>query len=198
MPYLAESVFVGCGIVLMLGLSHPEELRKGRWLKMVVSLPLLIFLALMLAWKPGDQGAAFGNVVFYAGGVIVFAIVWMRNFTWFGAQAFHRLIHGNPGQGGGGFVPDYRGARSRVEDGDYDQAIEYVKFELAKEPGNFEGLWLLAAIYQEQKKLKEAGQQLDLILACPASTPEQVVAARAAQVQLRALQIQLDSQRERK
>lgn len=165
---------------------------------MAVSMPGLLFLGWMLAWRPADQGDAFGNVVFYAGGVIVFGLIWMRNFTWFGAQTFHLLIHGGPNRGGGGFVPDYRGARSRVEEADYEMAIECVKFELAKEPGNFEGLWLLAAIYQEQKKLKEAGQQLDLILACPTSTPEQVTSARAAQIQLRALQIQLDSQRERK
>ncbi len=198
MQLSAGAIFVGFGIVLMFAVSHPHELRKGRWVKMAISMPVLLFLGLMLDFQPDNRESAIGNVVFYAGGVIVFGLIWMRNFTWFGAQAFHRLIHGSPGQGGGGFVPDYRGARSRVEDGDYDQAIEYVKFELAKEPGNFEGLWLLAAIYQEQKKLKEAGQQLDLIITCRTSTPEQVATARAAQHQLRALQIQLDSQRERK
>lgn len=197
MPYLAESIFMGFGIVLMLALSHPEELRRGRWLKMALSMPVLLFLAWLLTFKPTNDAAAIGNVTFYAGGVVVFTLIWLSNFTWFGAQAFHRLTHGRPGQGGGGFVPDYRAARSRVEDGDYEQAIEYVKFELAKEPGNFEGLWLLAAIYQEQKKVPEARQQLDRILACATSTPEQIAAARAAQQQLHALEIQLANQRER-
>ena len=198
MQLSAGAIFVGFGIVLMFALSHPEELRKGRWLKMVISMPVLIFLALMLGFQPTNEFGAFGNATLYVGGVVLFALIWMRNFTWFGAQAVHRLIHGSSSQGGGGFVPDYRGARSRVEDGDYELAIEYVKFELAKEPGNFEGLWLLAAIYQEQKKTKEAAQQLDLILAVPTSTPAQIAAARAAQQQLRALQIRLDSDRERK
>lgn len=197
MPYLAEAVFVGCGILLMLALSQPEELRRGRWVKMTLSMPVLIFLGWLLGFQPGNEATAIGNVTFYAGGVVVFGLIWMRNFTWFGAQAFLRLTHGS-GRAGGGFVPDYRAARARVDDGDYDQAIEYVKHELAKEPGNFEGLWLLAAIYQEQKKIPEAVQQLDLILACPTSTPEQIASARAAQQQLRALQIRLDSERERK
>ena len=147
---------MGFGIVLMFALSHPEELRRGRWLKLAISLPVLLFLGWMLGFQPTNELTAFGNATFYAGGTVLFALIWMKNFTWFGAQTLHRLIHGSSSQGGGGFVPDYRGARSRVEDGDYDRAIEYVKFELAKEPGNFEGLWLLAAIYQEQKKLKEA------------------------------------------
>lgn len=198
MQLSAGAIFVGFGIVLMFALSHPEELRRGRWLKMAISMPVLGFLALMLGFQATNEFGAFGNVTLYAGGVIVFGLIWMRNFTWVGAQTFHLLIHGGPNRGGGGFVPDYRGARSRVEEADYEMAIQCVKFELAKEPGNFEGLWLLAAIYQEQKKLKEAGQQLDFIVVCPTSTPEQVAAARAAQVQLRALQIQLDSQRERK
>lgn len=197
MPYLAEAIFVGCGIVLMLALSHPDELRRGRWLKMALSMPVLLFLAWMLGFQPDNRAAAIGNATFYGGGVVVFGLIWMKNFTWFGGQAFLRLTHGS-GKAGGGFVPDYRAARARVDDGDYDQAIEYAKFELAKEPGNFEGLWLLAAIHQELKQIKEASQQLDLILACPTSTPEQIAAARAAQQQLRALQIRLDSERERK
>lgn len=191
MRVTAGAIFVGCGIVLMFALSHPGELRRGRWLKMAVSLPVLTALGWLF-----DQASA-GLMMPMAACVIAFGLIWMKNFTWFGGQAFLRLTLGS-GKAGGGFVPDYRGARSRVEDGDYEQAIEYVKFELAKEPGNFEGLWLLAAIYQEQKKIPEAMQQLGLIRACPASTPEQIAAARAAQQQLRVLQIQLDSERERK
>lgn len=175
----------------MFALSHPVELRRGRWLKMAVSLPILVAVGWCF-----DQGSA-ALVQPMVGCVILFAVIWLKHFTWFAAEAVHRLLHGRPNQGGGGFVPDYRGARSRVEDGDYDQAIEYVQFELAKEPGNFEGLWLLAAIYQEQRKFKEAAQQLDLIIACPTSTPEQVVTARAALQQVRAQQIQVDSARER-
>lgn len=189
MPFLAEAIFLGFGIVLMLALSHPAELRPGRWLRMACSLPVLLFIHWMFT---------LGILILCIGGVVAFTLIWMNHFTWFGAQAVSRLLHGRPNQGGGGFVPDYRGARSRVEDGDYEQAIEYVKLELAKEPGNFEGLWLLAAIYQEQMKPKEAAQQLDLILACPTSMPEQVAAARAAQQQLRALEIQLANERERK
>lgn len=189
MPYLAETIFVGLGFLLMLGLSHPEELRRGRWVRMALSLPVLLLIQRMFA---------LGLMIFCIGGVVVFTLIWLNHFTWFGAQAFHRLIHGGPAKGGGSFVPDYRGARSRVEDGDYEQAIEYAQFELAKEPGNFEGLWLLAAIYQEMKKPKEALAQIDLILACPTSTPEQVAAARGAQHQLRALEIQLANERERK
>ena len=191
MPHLAEAIFVGCGILLMLALSQPEELRPGRWVKMAISLPVLATLGWLF-----DQASP-GLVMPMSACVIAFGLIWMKNFTWLGAQVFHRLTFGS-GKAGGGFVPDYRSARSCVEDGDYQQAIEHVKFELAKEPGNFEGLWLLAAIYQEQKKAPEATQQLSLILACPASTPEQITAARAAQQQLRALQIQLDSERERK
>ncbi len=198
MPHLAGAIFVGCGVVLMVALSQPEELRRGRWLKMALSLPLLLFLAWLLNYSPTGQGDAIGNVTFYAGGVVTFTLIWMRNFTWFGGQAFLRLTHGSAGQGGGGWVPDYRAARSHVKDGDYEQAIECVQFELAKEPGNFEGRWLLAAIYQELKQPKEAMQQVNAILACPTSTPEQLTTARAAQQQLRALQIQLDSERERK
>lgn len=188
----AGAIIVGSGLLLMFALSHPGELRRGRWLKMAISLPVLLALGWLF-----DQASP-GLVMPMAACVIAFGLIWMKNFTWFGGQAFLRLTHGRPNQGGGGFVPDYRAARARIEDDDYEQAIQYAKFELAKEPGNFEGLWLLAAIYQEQKKTKEAAQQLDLILACPTSTPEQVAAARAAQQQLRALQIRLDSERERK
>lgn len=191
MRVTAGGIIVGCGIMLMFALSHPGELRRGRWLQMAVSLPVL----LALGWT-FDQASP-GLVIPMAACAIAFGLIWMKNITWFGGQVFLRLTHGS-GKAGGGFVPDYRAARSSVDDGDYDQAIEFAKFELAKEPGNFEGLWLLAAIYQEQKKVPEAMQQLVLIIACPTSTPEQVAAARAAQQQLRALQIQLDSERERK
>ena len=188
----AGVVFVGCGILLMVAVSHPAPLRKGRWWKMLVSLPVLG----AAGWLFNQASPAVVQPLVVC--VVAFALIWLNNLTWFSAELVHRIVHGRPNQGGGGFVPDYRGARSRVEDGDYEQAIEYVKLELAKEPGNFEGLWLLAAIYQEQKKPKEAAQQLDRILACPTSTPEQVAAARAAQQQLRALEIQLANERERK
>lgn len=194
----AGAIFVGCGILLMFALSHPAPLRKGRWLKMLISLPVLLFLGWLLGFQPTNPASAYANVTFYAGGTVVFTLIWLNNFTWFAAETVHRIVHGRPNQGGGGFVPDYRGARSRVEDGDYELAIEYVQFELAKEPGNFEGLWLLAAIYQELKQPAAAMRQIDLILACPTSTPEQIAAARGAQQQLRALEIQLANARERK
>jgi tetratricopeptide (TPR) repeat protein len=194
----AGAIFVGCGILLMFALSHPAPLRKGRWLKMAVSLPVLLFLGWLLGFQPDNAATAIGNATFYVGGTVIFTLIWLNNFTWFSAEAVHRVVHGRPNQGGGGFVPDYRAARSRVEDGDYEQAIEYVQFELAKEAGNFEGLWLLAALHQELKQLKEARAALDRILACPSSTPEQVTTARAAHQQLRALEIQLASDRERK
>jgi len=189
MPFLAEAIFLGFGIVLMLALSQPAELRPGRWLRMACSLPVLLFIHWMFT---------LGILIFCIGGVVAFTLIWMNHFTWFGAQVVSRLLHGRPNQGGGGFVPDYRGARSRVEDGDYELAIEHVKFELAKEPGNFEGLWLLAAIYQELRQPKQALEAVDRILACPTSTPEQLAAARGAQLRLRALEIQLANERERK
>ncbi|NBR85518.1 MAG: tetratricopeptide repeat protein [Verrucomicrobia bacterium] len=192
MQISAGTIFVGCGVILMFAASHPAPLRKGRWLKMLISLPVLGVAGWLF-----DQGSP-ASVQPLVGCVIAFSLLWLNNFTWFAAEAVHRVVHGRPNQGGGGFVPDYRGTRSRVEDGDLEQAIEYVQFELSKEPGNFEGRWLLAAIYQEQRKFKEAAEQLDLILACPTSTPAQIASARAALQQVRAQQIQLDSTRERK
>ena len=191
--FISAGTLVGCcGIVLMLAVSHPAPLRKGRWWKMLVSLPVLGAMGWLF-----DQASP-ASVQPLVACVIVFALIWLNNFTWFGAEAMHLVVYGRRNQGGGGFVPDYRGARSRVEDGDYEQAIEYVKFELAKEPGNFEGLWLLAAIYQELRQPTQALEAVDRILACPTSTPEQLAAARGAQLQLRALEIQLANERERK
>jgi tetratricopeptide (TPR) repeat protein len=189
----SAGTILGCvGILLMFAVSHPPPLRKGRWWKMLISLPVLGAARWLF-----DQASA-ASVQPLVVCVITFALIWLNNFTWFGAEAVHLVVHGRRNQGGGGFVPDYRGARSRVEDGDYEEAIEYLKFELAKEPGNFEGLWLLAAIYQEVKQPKPALAALDRILACPTSTPEQLAAARGAQVQLRTLEIQLANERERK
>jgi hypothetical protein len=191
-PVTAGILVIAVGVVLMLGLSHPRELRPWRWLRIAVSIPVLAALGWFF-----DQATP-GLVIPMVACVIVFGLIWLKHFTWFGAALVHGLIHGPQNQGGGGFVPDYRGARSRVEDGDYELAIEHVKFELAKEPGNFEGLWLLAAIYQELKRPTEARQQIDAIIACPTSTPEQVATARAAQQQLRLLEIQLANEREGK
>lgn len=191
--FISAGTLVGCcGIVLMLAVSHPAPLRKGRWWKMLVSLPVLGAMGWLF-----DQASP-ASVQPLVACVIAFALIWLNNFTWFGAEAMHLVVYGRRNQGGGGFVPDYRGARSRVEDGEYEQAIEYVKFELAKEPGNFEGLWLLAAIYQELRQPKQALEAVDRILACPTSTPGQLAAARGAQLRLRALKIQLANERERK
>ncbi len=191
--FISAGTLVGCcGIVLMLAVSHPAPLREGRWWKMLVSLPVLGAMGWLF-----DQASP-ASVQPLVACVIAFALIWLNNFAWFGAEAMHLVVYGRRNQGGGGFVPDYRGARSRVEDGDYELAIEHVKFELAKEPGNFEGLWLLAAIYQELRQPKQALEAVDRILACPTSTPEQLAAARGAQLRLRALEIQLANERERK
>ncbi|MEK7686347.1 MAG: hypothetical protein AAB466_13090 [Verrucomicrobiota bacterium] len=189
------ALFCGVGLVLMLLLSHPLELRPRRWLKISLSLPVLIYAAYQLAYRPQSEGAAIGNVLQYVSCAGVGLALWGMNIAWLGAQLVNQFLFGS-GRGGGGFRPDFREAKMFIKENDLEAAIKSLERELAKEPANYEGRMLLASIYHELKQPQKGLEQINFILANADATPGQIEAAHAAQHQLRVLQLQLDAERQ--
>jgi predicted Zn-dependent protease len=79
---------------------------------------------------------------------------------------------------GGGFSqtgqhPDYRYAKNHRRDGERKEAVAAIQTELRKDPKNFEGLLMLAEIYEDLNQPAEAIAQLNIILENPDATPEQ-------------------------
>jgi hypothetical protein len=87
---------------------------------------------------------------------------------------------------------DFHYARNHRRDGERDKAVACIRHELSKEPKNFEGLLLLAEIYEDLNEPAAALAQLNIIIDNPEATEEQKEVARQEQENCRQLQRHLD------
>jgi hypothetical protein len=153
-------------------LSRSVEFRAGRWRKILFTAPAILLLAWGFDHAVAHQGDAFFTVGVFSGATILFALIWMPELTHIGASGFSHLLYGD-GRAGGGFVPDYKDARWKIEEGNLEAAIKLTKDQLAKSPTDYEGLILLATLYNETDRPKEALAQLERILSNPLTTDTQ-------------------------
>jgi hypothetical protein len=164
-------------------LTRPLELHEHRRLRISASMVLVFILALSLQ-------AGLGIHLFFN----VFLFVFLC-FLWAPVLAFHlsnglcqMLFSGGSQVASGGFRPDYREARSKIEDNQFDEAIKLTQAELEKDPSNYEGRVLLASLFHERKMPVEALIHLEAILNNPEATSEQRRNAQAGKNQCLALQ----------
>ncbi len=179
-PLLMLTLFITLGLCLALfiGLTHPLELRRGRWVKIGVSL-IVVFLLTTVVQQGLNQIQVFFVFVFVA-----LCSLWKGNLAYFITQGVMIFLYGEwSTRATGGFRPDYRAIRSRMEEGDLDEAIEQTKKELEKAPKDYEGLMLLATLYHEQQLPDEALVHLEVILHNPRATDEQKRNATLAKTQ---------------
>jgi hypothetical protein len=184
---LATLIVLLAALGVFLALSHNSELQEGRWLKFTVSL-FLVFLITR------SVQSGLGLSTYFA--LFLFALLctlWSPNVSHYIGGGIAHLLFDGSGEGAlGGFRPDFREARSFAEEGDLNKAIELSLAELAKDPANYEGRMLLAALYHEQKLPTQAIIHLDVILNNHSATADQKRHAQAGKTQCLAQQRDLD------
>ena len=158
-PIAATVVALG----IFLFLTHPLELREHRRLKIGVSLGLVFFLA--------------GGGLITLLSIVFLGFLWCGNVAWFGSGCLTGFLHRDI-RSGTGMRPHFRFAHNHRRDGEREEAIAATKHELEKDPKNFEGLMLLAGIYQDMNLPKEAMPHLEIILNNPDSSESQLQLAR--------------------
>jgi tetratricopeptide (TPR) repeat protein len=103
--------------------------------------------------------------------------------AWFSAKAISAFFFSDA-RAGAGLRPEFRYARYARREGDLKEAMKLVRQELEKDPTNYEGLLLLAAIHEEMKRPDQAVSALNAILSNPGATEAQKEFARAEQDRL--------------
>jgi hypothetical protein len=174
MSYWATAL-IACVVTAALGLllTHAEELREGRWLKLVVSIPPVLVISSAFH-ELSAINAYFGAFSF---GILGF--IWKSPIAHYGSLAFLRMLHGDMNRPTG--IRAEFGAAKRLHiHGDLDDALKHTKQELEKEPCSYEGLLLLAQIYIDVDKPKCALETLDLLLARTPLSAEQRTAVTAS------------------
>jgi tetratricopeptide (TPR) repeat protein len=97
---------------------------------------------------------------------------------WFIAKGISAFFFAD-GHADAGLRAEFRYARSAKREGDLKEAIRLAQQELEKDPKNYEGLLLLAAIYEEMKIPDQAMLQLNAALSHPDVTDAQREFAQA-------------------
>jgi len=161
-------------IVAGLGATHPEELRPHRWLKIVLSLPIMVLITAQFYQL--DQIGGY----FAIWGFAILAFIWKSPLAHFGSLCVHRLIYGNMNQPTG-VQPDFFGPKALRKHGDIKEALGLCKQELDKDPLNYEGLLLLSELCLESCDSVAALAPLKKLLNHGSLSSEQREAVRARQ-----------------
>ena len=178
----AQTAFIVVMMGVFCALARVVPARADRWIRLTISLPLLFSVL-----QPTILAGFF---------IAALAFIWCGPIAHLMTGPIMTALYGRGGQSAGP-IPDFKFARAKIEDGKLQEAIKLAQWELTKNPTNYEGLILLAAIYQELKQPAKALAQVELIRQSADATDAQRDNARAAQTQLRELQIQLDEARRR-
>ena len=191
MSYEATAV-LACIATLLAGLAltHPEELRPFRYLKIVLSIvPVLLITSLFHQMDRQSGYFALWSVGFLA-------IVWKTPLAHYAALGVERLITGDMNRPTG-FQADVAGAKSLYRDGDLDDAIRYLSAELEKEPFHCEGLLLLSEMLEKARGPEQGIGPLKKLLARGVLTAEQrdIATIRLRALEERAIVAELNSRR---
>ena len=176
-------VCVVAGAVFLL-LTRPAELSGERRWKTHISHILLIFAMLGLGARVADAGGL--EAVALAGSLLSLlglGFLWAPNLTFLASRGATSLLYGD-GEGGGGFRTDFREARLRIREGEWNGAVKLIELELTKEPKDFEGLRLLAEACGQLKMFEKAQAQMETILNNPAATDDQKAWAKTEQARI--------------
>ena len=167
MSYWATAL-IACVVTAALGLAvtHLEELREGRWWKIILSMPPVLIISSALH-EMSAINAYFGAFSF---GILGF--IWKSPIAHYGSLAFLRLLNGDMNRPTG-IRAEFGAAKRLHVHGDLDDALKHTKQELVKDPYNYEGLLLLAQIYIDLDKPDRALATLDTLLARTPLTAEQ-------------------------
>jgi hypothetical protein len=152
-----------------LALTYPEELRGGRWLKVVFSMPPVLVIASAL------HQLNHANAYLSAFSFGVLGFIWKSPIAHYGSLAFIRMLHGDLNRPTG-IRAEFGAAKALHKHGELDDALLHTKRELEKDPQNYEGLLLLAQIHIDLEKPERALETIDRLLADTPLTEEQRIA----------------------
>ncbi len=184
---------VTVGFLGMLWLSREDEFRHYRWRRFAWSAPLLVFLGSCFT----HVSFAFSSSPFHlAGATMVLFLIWREPLTHYGSQLFIIGFFGD-GHGGGSVVPTFSFAQKLINDDELNEAEREIRLQLAKEPHNFEGNRMLAAIYQEWRQPDKAIERLDMASQRPDLPESHAVFIAEAKEELQAMAKQLAEERGR-
>ena len=136
-------------VVTGAALTQPLELREYRWVRIAVSLPIVV-LVTSVFWRMGLVNGYFGLV-----GIAVLAFIWRSPVTHYASVGIAQMIFGTP-NAGGKIRADFGKAKALLRHGEVDEAIGQLNGELQKDPLSYEGLLLLTHCYMEKNDLKRA------------------------------------------
>jgi hypothetical protein len=173
MSFGAVAVVV-CVVTVLLGIlaTHPLELREHRWLKIALSLPIVVLIASVF-----DQITVVGGY-FAMFGIGVLGFIWKSPIAHLYAAGFCRLIYGDMNRNTG-IRPNFHGPKALRSHGDLDDAIALTLAELEKDPHNYEGLLLLSELYEQSQGDRAAIPPLHSLLQKARLTNEQRAFIRA-------------------
>lgn len=161
-------------------LTLPDELRHHRWKRLGVSFLLV------------GAGAMLGPLVSLVA-IALMAFLWTDVLSHYGAAGlvsfFQRDVSSETG-----IKPDFHYARNHRRDGETAKAVAAIEHELKKSPESYEGLMLLAEIYQDRNQPGEALKRLQIIVDSASATDDQKDYARWEQEKCRQLQRHLGEQ----
>ena len=118
-------------------LSSDPELAYGRKTRAVVSIPIIAWGYTVFQSSTAGPGDAFLIVFNYVGSLMAIFIVWRNTFAHLGARLVKALTLGGD-RACGSSRPDFRLARSYMDDDDFDNALKCVLEELDKDASNYD------------------------------------------------------------
>jgi len=151
---------LACGVTVIAGFlaTHPEDLRRHRWLRITVSLPIVVLIASIFYQLDQVRG------YFGLWGMGALGLIWAGPMAYAASWLVHQLIFGDQNRGTSGVRASFAGARALRLHRNLGDAIRLTEAELEKEPESYEGLMLLAELCEETGEHLRAAQALDRLL----------------------------------
>jgi hypothetical protein len=179
MKWLAYILFDLLVVGLLIAVTQPIDLRAHRWRRIGLSLPWVTFLGQILIDRglPGGWTGGVATMMWLSVNIGILGLIWGGPLAGLAAHGVVRLLD-PPFQEARLTRPDFSAARRHRQEGELKEAVEAARKELKKDAVNYEGLILLAQLYQDLNLPEEALKQLDIILGNPQATDDQKEAAR--------------------
>lgn len=168
-------------VTILLGLAATRdlELRPFRWLKIALTLPIVLYLTFVFR-NELERVTGYFAIFSFA----ILAVIWKSSMAHFGSLAVGRLIYGDMTRPTG-IQADFSGPKALRKHGDLAEAIALAQQELEKEPHSYEGLLLLADLYLEADEQPRALKTMEKLLGNADLTKEQrdLVQARKEKIE---------------
>ena len=180
MTFLATAI-VDSSVVSVLGFwaTHPLELRRGRLLRIGLSLPILLFATGGFYNQAGIESGVAAVL-----SLAILAFIWSGVFAHYAAGGVGHAVFGNP-NARTGVRADFGIPRAFERRGENEEAIQHTVYELEKEPMSYEGLSLLTSLYERVNQLDRSLAAAETMLKNDQLTPEQKIIAQGRVEELR-------------